>query len=63
MTPTLATYIGDNFAVVTHLETADALESGFDATVWKNNATDKQTVSMQCTTGLFQPTPKTKWSP
>lgn len=52
MTPTLANYIGDNFTVVTHIETADVLGSGFDATVWKNNATGKLTVSMQGTTGL-----------
>ncbi|MHB1198399.1 MAG: calcium-binding protein [Polaromonas sp.] len=52
MTPTLAKYIGDNFTVVTHIETSDVLGSGFDATVWKDNATGKLTVSMQGTEGL-----------
>ena len=52
MTPTLAKYIGDNFTVVTHIETGDFLQSGFDATVWKDNATGKLTVTMQGTSGL-----------
>lgn len=52
MTPTLAQYIGDNFTVVTHIETPDGFGTGFDATVWKNNTTGKLTVSMQGSTGL-----------
>ncbi len=44
MTPTLASYISDNFTVVTHKETSDAIGSGFDATVWK--ADGKTYVSM-----------------
>ena len=52
MTPTLAKYIGDNFTVVTHIETDDTLTSGFDATVWKENATGKIYLSLQGTTGL-----------
>lgn len=52
MTPTLAKYIGDNYTVVTHIETGDVLGSGFDATVWKDNATGKLTVSIQGTKGL-----------
>lgn len=48
MTPTLAQYIGDNFTVVTHIETPDGFGTGFDATVWKNT-TGKLTVSMQGT--------------
>jgi hypothetical protein len=52
MTPTLATYIGANYTVVTHIETSDVTGTGFDATVWKNNSTGKLTVSMQGTTGL-----------
>lgn len=49
MTPTLAKYIGDNFTVLTHIETSDALGSGFDATVWSDK-TGKAYVSMQGTT-------------
>ena len=52
MTPTLAKYIGDNFTVVTHVETNDVGSSGFDATVWRENATGKVSVSMQGTAGL-----------
>lgn len=52
MTPTLAQYIGDHYTVVSHKETGDVLGSGFDATVWKDNATGKLIVSMQGTTGL-----------
>jgi hypothetical protein len=51
MTPTLAKYIGDNFTVVTHIETPDAFDSGFDATVWRDSS-GKTYVSMQGTTGL-----------
>jgi Ca2+-binding RTX toxin-like protein len=51
MTPTLAKYIGDNFTVMTHIETGDFLGSGFDATVWKENATGKIFISMQGTAG------------
>lgn len=52
MTPTLAKYISDNYTVVTHIETPDTGISGFDATVWKENATGKIYISMQGTTGL-----------
>jgi hypothetical protein len=52
MTSTVAKYIGDNYTVVSHKETGDVLGSGFDATVWKDNATGKLTISMQGTTGL-----------
>jgi len=38
MTETLATYIGNNFTVVTHIETSDTFGSGFDATVWRDKA-------------------------
>ena len=31
MTPTLANYLGDNFMVVSHIETDDTFASGFDA--------------------------------
>lgn len=51
MTPTLAKYIGDNFTVVSHIETDDFLASGFDATIWKENSTGKLFVSMQGTLG------------
>jgi len=51
MTPILAQYIGENFTVLTHIETSDALGSGFDATVWRDKA-GKTYVSMQGTTGL-----------
>ena len=52
MTPTLAKYLGDNFTVVSHIETDDTFASGFDATVWRENATGKLTVSMQGTSGF-----------
>ncbi|QEY15519.1 hypothetical protein D0C16_05755 [Cellvibrio sp. KY-GH-1] len=51
MTPELASYIGDNFKIVTHIETDDAFGSGFDATVWENIDTGKKYVSMQGTVG------------
>lgn len=38
MTPGIARYIDDNFTVITHIETDDIFGSGFDATVWKDNA-------------------------
>lgn len=41
MTPTVAQYIGNNFTVVTHIETNDVATSGFDATVWRENASGK----------------------
>lgn len=50
MTPALARYIGDQFTVVTHIETNDVYSSGFDATVWKEKASGKLIVSMQGTT-------------
>ena len=52
MTPTLAKYLCDKFTVVTHIETGDILGSGFDATVWKENATGKLSISMQGASGL-----------
>lgn len=52
MTPELAKYIGENFTVVTHIESGDVLGSGFDATVWKRNSDNKYYISMQGTTGL-----------
>lgn len=45
MTETLAEYIGNNFTVVTHVDTSDLIGSGFDATVWRDNA-GKTYVSM-----------------
>lgn len=40
MTPTLAKFIGDNFTVVTSINTPDGATegSGFDAVVWRGNA-------------------------
>lgn len=52
MTPTLAKYIGDNFTLVSHRETVDFLESGFDGTVWRENSSGKLFISMQGTAGL-----------
>lgn len=52
MSPQIAKYLGDNFRVITHIETGDVLGSGFDATVWQNVTTGKLTVSMQGTAGL-----------
>jgi hypothetical protein len=36
MTPTLAEFIGDNFEVVTHIDSSEYFDSGFDATVWRD---------------------------
>jgi len=58
MTPTLATFIGDNFSVLTHLESNDndPFGSGFDATVWRGKDgtefSGKTYVSMQGTQGF-----------
>jgi hypothetical protein len=52
MTPTLAKSIGDKFTVVSHIESNDVVGSGFDATVWRENASGKLYVSMQGTEGL-----------
>ena len=52
MTPALAKYIGDNFTVVSHIDTPDFAGSGFDATVWRENATGKIFVSMRGTEGI-----------
>ena len=41
----LAEYIGSNFTVVTHKDTSDIIGSGFDATVWRDEA-GKTYVSM-----------------
>ena len=51
MTPTLAEYIGENFTVVTHIETDDILSSGFDATIWRGR-NGYLYVSLQGTKGL-----------
>jgi|GEM_PF-1343128 len=51
MTLNLATYIDDNFILVTHMESGDILGSGFDATVWKKKDNGKIYVSMQGTFG------------
>jgi hypothetical protein len=37
MTGPLAAQIASNFTLVTHIESDDALGSGFDATVWRRN--------------------------
>lgn len=56
MTPVLADFIGNNFYVVSHIESSDTFGSGFDATVWKgvdgSPYEGKVYVSMQGTTGL-----------
>src|SRR3972149_1674204 len=52
MTPTLAQYIGDNFTVVTHVDSSEYVDSGFDATVWRDNNTGKTYVSMTGTEGV-----------
>ena len=51
MTTTLAKYIADNFSVVTQIQSGDfiGLDSGFDATVWRQTATGKLFVSMRGT--------------
>lgn len=51
MTSSLAQYIGDNFTVVTHINSDDLTGSGFDATVWRSND-GKVYVSMTGTEGL-----------
>ncbi len=52
MTPTLAKYLGEHFTVVTHIEIDDVFDSGFDATVWKDNTSGQITVSMRGSEGL-----------
>ena len=56
MTPTLAKFIGDNFEVVSHVESGDGVGSGFDATAWRGRAgtpyAGQLYVSMQGTSGL-----------
>ena len=52
MTPTLSRYLSQNFSVVTQIESGDnilTLQSGFDATVWRQTATGKLFVSMRGT--------------
>jgi Ca2+-binding RTX toxin-like protein len=51
MTPTIADYISQNFAVVTQVQSGDfvGLNSGFDATVWRRVADNKLYVSMRGT--------------
>jgi Ca2+-binding RTX toxin-like protein len=51
MTPTLANYIGENFTVITHIDSNDLTGSGFDATVWRSND-GKVYISMTGTEGL-----------
>lgn len=51
MTNPVATYIANNFSMVTHIETDDTSGSGFDATVWRR-ADGKLYVSMKGTEGL-----------
>jgi RTX calcium-binding nonapeptide repeat (4 copies) len=59
MTPTLATFISDNFEVISHKETEDnpiaGVGSGFDATAWRGRTgtqyAGKVYVSMQGTLG------------
>ncbi|MDQ1833427.1 putative Ig domain-containing protein [Massilia scottii] len=52
MTPALASYIAREFRVVSHLETNDFFESGFDGTIWRQISTGKVYVSMQGTVGF-----------
>lgn len=51
MTDSLADYIGQNFTVVTQIETdpTPLLGSSFDATIWRNNKSGKLYVSMRGT--------------
>ncbi len=46
MTPILANYISDNFEVVTHIDSNEYKDSGFDATVWREKKSGKTYVSM-----------------
>lgn len=56
LTPALAQFISDNFTVISHQESDDVGDSGFDGTVWRGNAgtpyEGEVYVSMQGTTGL-----------
>ena len=57
MTPAIAKVIGDNFTVVTQVDSPDGLGgTGFDATVWRGNAgtlyAGKLYVSMRGTEGI-----------
>ncbi len=52
MTPTIADYISQNFSVVTQIQSGDNIltgDSGFDATVWRQNAGGKLYISMRGT--------------
>lgn len=50
MTPVLAKYIGDRFALVSQIETGDfSFSSGFDATIWRRKEDGKIYVSMRGT--------------
>ena len=51
MTDMQATYIGNNFTVITHIDSDDVAGSGFDATVWRRSD-GKIYVSMTGTEGL-----------
>jgi hypothetical protein len=57
MTPELAKYIGENFTVVTNIDTDDVAESGFDATVWVGKTEEvgigKTYVSMRGSEGFL----------
>lgn len=56
MTSILAQFLGERFIILSHIESGDVLESGFDATVWKGRAgseyAGKVYVSFQGTRGL-----------
>jgi len=51
MAPTIAQYIGDNFTMVTHIDKGEYIESGFDATVWRD-VSGKTYVSMTGSEGI-----------
>ena len=64
MTPTLAKFIGDNFEVVSHVESGDGVGSGFDATAWRGRVgtpyAGQLYISMQGTLGLADKKTRTK---
>ncbi|WP_222853163.1 hypothetical protein [Massilia genomosp. 1] len=52
VSPLLVEYISKDFTVLSHVESSDTLGSGYDATMWKQDLTDKVYISFQGTYGL-----------
>ena len=52
MTPVLAELIGNDFKIISHMESDDIVGSGFDATIWEPKSTNKVYISFQGTFGV-----------